>query len=44
MINTFATPSACEQAVAAGMFVHASALKGQRLGPLTLAWQLCTED
>jgi hypothetical protein len=35
---------ACEQAVAAGMFVHASALKGQRLGPLTLAWQRCTED
>ena len=35
---------ACEQAVAAGMFVHASAWKGQRLGPLTLAWQRCTED
>ena len=32
-----------EQAMAAGLFAHAVALKGQLLGPLTLAWQLFAE-
>jgi hypothetical protein len=33
---------AFEQAMAAGRFRHAVAVKGQVLGPLTLAWQLFT--
>jgi hypothetical protein len=31
------------QAVAAGRFAHAAAVKGQLIGPLTLAWQLFAE-
>jgi hypothetical protein len=34
---------AFEQAMAAGRFAHAVAVKGQLLGPLTLAWQLSAE-
>jgi hypothetical protein len=34
---------AFEQAMAAGQFAHAVAVKGQLIGPLTLAWQLCAE-
>jgi hypothetical protein len=34
---------AFEQAMAAGLFAHAVAVKGQLLGPLTLAWQLTAE-
>ena len=34
---------AFEQAMAAGRFAHAVAVKGQVLGPLTLAWQLSAE-
>jgi len=34
---------AFEQAMAAGLFAHAVALKGQLIGPLTLAWQLFAE-
>jgi hypothetical protein len=32
-----------EQAMAAGLFAHAVAVKGQLIGPLTLAWQLWAE-
>ena len=34
---------AFEQAIAAGQFAHAVAVKGQLIGPLTLAWQLWAE-
>ena len=34
---------AFEQALAAGQFVHAIAVKGQLIGPVTLAWQLSAE-
>ena len=34
---------AFEQAMAAGLFAHAVAVKGQVMGPLTLAWQLTAE-
>lgn len=34
---------AFEQAMAAGLFAHAVAVKGQLIGPLTLAWQLFAE-
>ena len=34
---------AFEQAMAAGQFAHAVAVKGQLIGPLTLAWQLSAE-
>jgi hypothetical protein len=34
---------AFEQAMAAGQFAHAVALKGHVIGPLTLAWQLWAE-
>ena len=34
---------AFEQAMTAGLFAHAVAVKGQLIGPLTLAWQLSAE-